>query len=229
MPAEVRDQRHHGHEEHARVSSAALGFFSADNRHDSLFISNYLDPVRPRRLKRVPGVGNVIIFGERRFAMRLWLDPRQAGRTRADRRRRRRTRCASRTSGGRRAASATQPSCRRSDVSAQRARAGPPHRGASQFEDIVVKAGKDGALVRVKDVGRVELGAERLLVARCGSRASKPRASASSSCRRPTRWRRSAACSAEMERLERDVPARPRSGGSHSTTSASSASRSSRC
>ena len=32
-------------------------------------------------LKRVPGVGNVIIFGERRFAMRLWLDPnRLAGR-----------------------------------------------------------------------------------------------------------------------------------------------------
>ena len=32
-------------------------------------------------LKRVPGVANVIIFGERRFAMRLWLDPnRLAGR-----------------------------------------------------------------------------------------------------------------------------------------------------
>ena len=31
---------------------------------------------------------------------------------------------------------------------------------APQFEDVVVKAGKDGALVRVKDVGRVELGAE---------------------------------------------------------------------
>jgi len=26
-------------------------------------------------LKRIPGVGDVIIFGERRYAMRLWLDP----------------------------------------------------------------------------------------------------------------------------------------------------------
>jgi len=33
----------------------------------------------------------------------------------------------------------------------------------NQFEDIVVKSGRDGALVRVKDVGRVELGAEDYL------------------------------------------------------------------
>ena len=30
----------------------------------------------------------------------------------------------------------------------------------AQFEDVVVKAGRDGALVRVRDIGRVELGAE---------------------------------------------------------------------
>jgi HAE1 family hydrophobic/amphiphilic exporter-1 len=53
----------------------AVGFFSPDNRYDSLFISNYLDLYVRDALKRVPGVGNVIIFGERKFAMRLWLDP----------------------------------------------------------------------------------------------------------------------------------------------------------
>src|SRR5215216_6547532 len=53
----------------------AVGFFSRDNRYDSLFISNYLDLYVRDALKRVPGVGNVIIFGERKFAMRLWLDP----------------------------------------------------------------------------------------------------------------------------------------------------------
>ena len=52
-----------------------LGFFSEDNRYDSLFISNYLDQYVRDAIKRVPGVGNVIIFGERKFAMRLWLDP----------------------------------------------------------------------------------------------------------------------------------------------------------
>src|SRR5580765_8682654 len=54
---------------------AAIGFYSDNNRYDSLFISNYLDRYVRDALKRVPGVANVIIFGERRFAMRLWLDP----------------------------------------------------------------------------------------------------------------------------------------------------------
>jgi HAE1 family hydrophobic/amphiphilic exporter-1 len=53
----------------------ALGFYSPDNRYDSLFISNYVDLYVRDAFKRVPGVGNVIIFGERKFAMRLWLDP----------------------------------------------------------------------------------------------------------------------------------------------------------
>src|SRR6186713_856837 len=59
----------------------ALGFYTEDDRYDSLFISNYLDLYARDAFKRVPGVGNVIIFGERKFAMRLWLDPsRMAGR-----------------------------------------------------------------------------------------------------------------------------------------------------
>ena len=52
-----------------------LGFFSKDNRYSAQFISNYLDLYVRDALKRVPGVGNVIIFGERKYAMRLWLDP----------------------------------------------------------------------------------------------------------------------------------------------------------
>ena len=52
-----------------------LGFFSRDNRYNAQFISNYLDLYVRDALKRVPGVGNVIIFGERKYAMRLWLDP----------------------------------------------------------------------------------------------------------------------------------------------------------
>ena len=52
-----------------------LGFYSKDNRYTAQFISNYLDLFVRDALKRVPGVGNVIIFGERKYAMRLWLDP----------------------------------------------------------------------------------------------------------------------------------------------------------
>src|SRR5215472_17127842 len=53
------------------------GFFSRDPRYQysNEFISNYLDVYIKDALKRVPGVGDVMIFGERKYAMRVWLDP----------------------------------------------------------------------------------------------------------------------------------------------------------
>jgi HAE1 family hydrophobic/amphiphilic exporter-1 len=53
------------------------GFFSRDPRYKytNEFISNYLDVYVKDALKRVPGVGDVMIFGERKYAMRVWLDP----------------------------------------------------------------------------------------------------------------------------------------------------------
>ena len=53
----------------------AAAFFSPDNRYSDLFISNYLDVYVKDAIKRIPGVGDVRIFGERRYAMRVWLDP----------------------------------------------------------------------------------------------------------------------------------------------------------
>lgn len=53
----------------------AAGFLSPDHSLSSAFISNYLDVYVADALKRVPGVGAVIIFGERKYAMRIWLDP----------------------------------------------------------------------------------------------------------------------------------------------------------
>ena len=38
-------------------------------------MSNYLDLYARDALKRVPGVADVFIFGQRRYSMRLWLDP----------------------------------------------------------------------------------------------------------------------------------------------------------
>ena len=51
------------------------GFFTSDGRYSNEFISNYLDVYVKDALKRVPGVGDVTIFGERKYAMRIWLDP----------------------------------------------------------------------------------------------------------------------------------------------------------
>ncbi len=51
------------------------GFFTRDGRYSHEFISNYLDIYVKDAIKRVPGVGDVTIFGERKYAMRVWLDP----------------------------------------------------------------------------------------------------------------------------------------------------------
>jgi HAE1 family hydrophobic/amphiphilic exporter-1 len=51
------------------------GFFTRDGRYSNEFISNYLDVYVKDAIKRVPGVGDVTIFGERKYAMRVWLDP----------------------------------------------------------------------------------------------------------------------------------------------------------
>ena len=53
----------------------AAGVYAEKAEYDSLFISNYIDVYVKDALKRLPGVGNVQIFGERKYSMRLWLDP----------------------------------------------------------------------------------------------------------------------------------------------------------
>src|SRR5258707_2495544 len=53
----------------------AAGFYSPDNSLTNQYISNYLDVYVKDALKRIPGVGDVLIFGERKYAMRIWLDP----------------------------------------------------------------------------------------------------------------------------------------------------------
>ncbi len=51
------------------------GILHARRAYSNEFISNYLDVYVKDALKRVPGVGDVSIFGERKYAMRVWLDP----------------------------------------------------------------------------------------------------------------------------------------------------------
>ncbi len=53
----------------------AVGVFSEKGEYDSLFLSNYLDIFIKDAVKRVPGVADVVIFGERKYSMRLWIDP----------------------------------------------------------------------------------------------------------------------------------------------------------
>jgi HAE1 family hydrophobic/amphiphilic exporter-1 len=51
------------------------GFYTLDGRYSDEYISNYLDIYVVDALKRVPGVGDVVAFSPRKYAMRVWLDP----------------------------------------------------------------------------------------------------------------------------------------------------------
>jgi hydrophobic/amphiphilic exporter-1 (mainly G- bacteria), HAE1 family len=53
----------------------AAGFYSDNNRYSQDFISNYLDLYVKDPIERISGVGAAQVFGVRKYAMRLWLDP----------------------------------------------------------------------------------------------------------------------------------------------------------
>jgi HAE1 family hydrophobic/amphiphilic exporter-1 len=128
------------------------------NKYSTLFMSNYLDIYVRDSLKRVPGVADVQIFGERKYSMRLWLDPvRMAGR-------------ALTAPDVVNALSEQNVEVAAGQVGQQPAIEGQQYQisvravgrlsEASQFDNIILKTNADGTLVHLKDVGRAELGAE---------------------------------------------------------------------
>ena len=136
----------------------AAGVYAENDQYDPLFISNYLDRFVRDDLQRVPGVGSIIIFGERKYAMRLWLDPdRLAGRG---------------ITAGEVVSALREQNVQvaAGQVGAQPARPGQTYQisvravgrlsEASEFDDIILKRTPEGTLVRLRDVGRTELGAE---------------------------------------------------------------------
>src|SRR5579863_7631305 len=128
------------------------------NKYSTLFMSNYIDVYVRDALKRIPGVADVIIFGERKYSMRLWLDPvRMAGRglTAPD--------VVSALSEQNVEVGAgqvgQQPAVPGQDYQVS-VRAVGRLSEASEFDNIILKTNADGTLVRLKDVGHAELGAE---------------------------------------------------------------------
>ena len=134
------------------------GVYSESGQYDSLFLSNYIDVYIKDALKRVPGVGDVIIFGERKYAMRLWLDPAKLAERGLT-------------------ATTVVNALQEQNVQVAAGQIGQPPSPSGQayqvsvravgrlsqpaeFDNIVIKTGPDGTLVRIRDVGRSELGAE---------------------------------------------------------------------
>src|SRR5215831_8771080 len=54
-----------------------MGLYSPDGRYDARFLANYSYINLNDRLTRVPGIGNVQVFGAGQYAMRLWVKPDQ--------------------------------------------------------------------------------------------------------------------------------------------------------
>ncbi len=136
----------------------AAGFVSPDNSLSPAFISNYLDVYVSDALKRVPGVGAVIIFGERKYAMRVWLDP---------------ARLAARSL----TALDVSNALSEQNVEVAAGQLGQPPSDSKQsfqmavrvvgrlsdpkeFENIILKNSTSGGVVLLKDVGHADVGAE---------------------------------------------------------------------
>ena len=136
----------------------AFGFYSDDNRYDNLFISNYIDVYIRDALKRLKGVGDVQIFGELKYSMRLWLDPvKLAARklTAAD------VVNALREQNVQVAAGQVgQPPAPETLAYQISVRAPGRMSDPREFERLVIKRATDGTLVELRDVGRAELGSE---------------------------------------------------------------------
>ncbi len=158
MPAEVRTTGINVQKQSTGFVMA-VGVYAENDAYDSLFLSNYLDVYVRDALKRIPGVADVMIFGERKYSMRLWLDPdRLAARelTAGDVVQALREQNVQVAAGA--VGQAPAPAGQMYQLSV---RALGRLREPGEFENIIVKSGRSGSLVRVRDVGRAELGAEQ--------------------------------------------------------------------
>jgi HAE1 family hydrophobic/amphiphilic exporter-1 len=135
----------------------ALGVTSTDPKQDQIFITNYLENTVVNDLQRINGVSGVLVFGERKYAMRLWVNPKKLADNNLS------------------AADVVNALTEQNIQVAAGSIGAPPTVGnqpyqytvhangrlskPSEFADIIIKTSADGGYVRVRDIGRVELGA----------------------------------------------------------------------
>ncbi len=144
-----------------KKSTSVLSFvtlYSPDSRYNSLYLANYATIHLKDELSRVPGVGNVNVFGAGQYAMRIWLDP---------------NKLYARALTTQDVINAVQQ--QNEQVTAGQLGMPPVNAGQAfqytlnvagrlddphQFENIIVKTGANGAVTRIRDLGHVELGAQ---------------------------------------------------------------------
>ncbi|CAO3409748.1 efflux RND transporter permease subunit [Azospirillum largimobile] len=123
--------------------------FSSD-RHSPLEVTDFADRYVKDRLQNLPGVAQVRIFGERRFAMRLWLDPQRMAAYRVT---------PQDVENALRRQNVEIPAGRVESVAREFTVVSETDlRSPAEFENIILRD-DSGYLVRLRDVGRAELGA----------------------------------------------------------------------
>ncbi len=131
---------------------------SPDGSRDQQYISNYATLYVKDVLGRIDGVGNVMIFGARDYSMRVWLDPAKVASrdlTSGDVVAALRAANLQVAAGAINQAPASSPGAFTLSVQTLGRLSAP-----EQFENIVIRAEPDGSVVRLKDIARVELGAQ---------------------------------------------------------------------
>jgi HAE1 family hydrophobic/amphiphilic exporter-1 len=145
-----------------KKSSAAIilgiGMVSDNPQYGYGWLSNFTEINVINAIKRVKGVGDVLVFGSRKYAMRLWLDPHRLGQNNltpsevVSALQGQNVQVAAGALGG-------APSRKDQPYELGLSASGRLSR-PDQFGDVILRSNPDGGAVRVRDVGRVELGAE---------------------------------------------------------------------
>src|SRR6185503_19332964 len=139
-----------------------IGIYDDTGRYTNVDISDFITSKMRDPLSRVPGVGNTIVFGAQ-YAMRIWLDPfklQNFSLQASDIANAVRTQNVQVSAGQIGAQPAVPGAVINATVTAQSRL-----QTAEQFRDIILKTSPTGAVVRLGDVARVELGAETYSIA----------------------------------------------------------------
>ncbi|MGK2944831.1 MAG: efflux RND transporter permease subunit [Desulfuromonadales bacterium] len=136
----------------------AISFYSPQESRDKLFLSNYVSSTIKDAVVRLDGVSDVFIFGELVYSMRIWMDPQRMtalGLTEEDvitAIHQQNIQAAVGTIGSEPVNTGQQLQ--------YTLRAKGRLKDVEEFKDIILRSNTQGGLVRVRDIARVELGAE---------------------------------------------------------------------
>ncbi len=144
-----------------KVSTAflyAIAVTAEDDRYDSLFLANFATINLMEKIGSIPGVGDVRVSASRDYGMRVWVDPdkmAKLGLTATDV-----SNAINEQNRQNPAGSLGQPPAPMGTDFQYPVNATGRLLEPEQFDNIILRANPDGSLLRIKDVGRVELGAQ---------------------------------------------------------------------